>query len=111
MPPLVILQRFSTQDHPVPVIAHDESAAFFPWKGESLEEYWYCILNSLIQPEDYGKGCSPDLIVDDGCDVTILIHEGKKAEDLFLKDGTIPDPTPMDNFEFKIVQTIIKRQL
>ena len=43
--------------------------------------------------------------------MTLLIHEGKRAEDLFLKDGTIPDPRSTDNVEFKIVQTIIKRQL
>ena len=40
----------STQDHTVPVIAHDESAYVFSRKGESLEEYWYCIMNDLIQP-------------------------------------------------------------
>merc|ERR1712238_443409 len=43
--------------------------------------------------------------------VTLLIHEGKKAEDLFLKDGTLPDPSSTDNAEFKIVLTIIKRLL
>ena len=55
-------------------------------------------MNDLIQPEDYGKGCSPDLIVDDGGDKTILVHKVKKAEDLFLKNCTIPDPTPTNNF-------------
>ena len=43
--------------------------------------------------------------------MTLLIHEGKKADDLFLKDGNIPDPISTDNVEFKIVQTIIKHQL
>ena len=43
--------------------------------------------------------------------MTLLIHEGKKAEDLVLKDGTIPDPSSTDNVEFKIFQTVIKRQL
>ena len=43
--------------------------------------------------------------------MTLLIHEGKKAEDLFLKDGTIPDPRSTDTVEFRIVQTVIKRQL
>ena len=102
---------FSTLDHTVPVISHDESAAVFYQKGESLEEYWYCIMNDLIQPEDYGKSHSADLIFDDGGDMTILVHKGKKAGDLFLKDGNIHDPTPTGNFGFKIVQTIIKRQL
>ena len=43
--------------------------------------------------------------------MTLLIHEGKKAQDLFLKDGTIPEPSSMDNSELNIVQTILKRQL
>jgi len=62
-------------------------------------------------PEDDGKGQGCDIIVDDGGDMTLLIHEGKKAEDAFLKDGTLPDPTSTDNAEFKIVLTIIKRGL
>ena len=102
---------FSTQDHTVAVITHDESAALFSWKGESLKEYWDCILNALVYPEYDGKGHRPDLIVDDGGDMTLLVHEGKKAEDLLLKDGTILDPSSTDNAEFKIFQTIIKRQL
>merc|ERR1712194_612641 len=102
---------FSTQDHAAAAIARDESAAVFAWKGESLEEYWECTLNAVTWPEDDGKGCGPDLIVDDGGDLTLLVHEGKKAEDLFLKDGTLPDPSTTDNAEFKIVLTIIKRLL
>ena len=101
----------STQDHTVAVITHDESAAAFSWKGESLEEYWDCILNALIQLEDNGKGRRSDLIIDDGGDMILLIHEGKKAEDLLLKDGTIPDPSSTDNAEFNIFQTIAKRQI
>jgi adenosylhomocysteinase len=102
---------FSTQDHAAAAVARDETAAVFAWKGESLEEYWECTLNALTWPEDDGKGQGPDLIVDDGGDMTLLIHEGKKAEDLFLKDGTLPDPSSTDNAEFKIVLSIIKRLL
>merc|ERR1712087_887999 len=102
---------FSTQDHAAAAIARDESAAVFAWKGESLEEYWECTLNALTWPEDDGKGQGPDLIVDDGGDMTLIIHEGKKAEDAFLKDGTLPDPSSTDNAEFKIVLTILKRLL
>merc|ERR1719253_862238 len=101
---------FSTQDHAAAAIARDESAAVFAWKGETLEEYWECTLSALTWNEDDGKGHGPDIIVDDG-DMTLLIHEGKKAEDAFLKDGTLPDPTSTDNAEFKIVLTIIKRLL
>jgi adenosylhomocysteinase len=102
---------FSTQDHAAAAIARDESAAVFAWKGESLEEYWECTLNALTWQGDDGKGHGPDIIVDDGGDMTLIIHEGKKAEDIFLKDGTLPDPTSTDNAEFKIVLTILKRLL
>ena len=56
------------------VITHDKYSAVFSWKGEILEEYWYFILNVLVYPEDDGKGHRPDLIVDDGDDMTLLIH-------------------------------------
>ena len=101
----------SNQQHTVYVIKDDESDAVFYLKGECLEEYWDCILNAFIQPEDDGKGLRPDLIVDDGGDMTLLIHEGNNAEELLLKDGTIPEPISTDNVEFEIFQTIIKRQL
>lgn len=89
---------FSTQDHAASAIARD-SAAVFAWKGETLEEYWWCTEKALIWPD--GEG--PDLLVDDGGDATLLIHEGVKAEALFAKDGTVPNPDSTDNHEFKIV--------
>ena len=70
---------FSTQEHTVAAIMHVEYAAVFSCKGESLEEYWDCILNALIYPEDDGKGHRPDLIIDDGCDTNLLIRKGKKV--------------------------------
>ena len=101
---------FSTQDHAAAAIARDESAAVFAWKGETLEEYWECTLNAITWPEDAkGDGC--DMIVDDGGDMTLLIHEGVKAEALYEKDGTHPDPDSTDNAEFKCVLGIIKRLL
>jgi len=102
---------FSTQDHAAAAIACDDSAAVFAWKGESLEEYWECTLNAVTWPHDDGKGHGMDIIVDDGGDMTLLIHEGKKAEDQYLKDGTLPDPDSTDNAEFNIVLSIIRRLL
>ena len=102
---------FSTQEHTVDVIVHDESSDVFYWKGESLNKCWDCILNTLIQPQYDGKGHRTDLIVGDRGEITLLIHEVKKAEELLLKDGTIPDPISTDNVEFKTFQTNIKRQL
>jgi adenosylhomocysteinase len=80
----------------------------FAWKGETLEEYWECTMNAVIWPEDNG---GPDIIVDDGSDMTLLIHEGVKAEDAFAADGTLPDPETADNEEMKIVRSILKREL
>ena len=101
---------FSTQDHAAAAIARDGSAAVFAWKGETLEEYWECTLNAITWPVD-AKGDGPDMIVDDGGDMTLLIHEGVKAEKAFEKDGTLPDPDSVDNAEFKCVLNIIKREM
>jgi len=75
------------------------------------EEYWLCTLAALTWPEDDGKGNGPDLIVDDGGDMTLLIHEGIKAEKAFEKDGTLPDPESTDNAEFKVVLGLLKKEL
>jgi len=97
---------YSTQDHAAAAVARD-SAAVFAWKGETLEEYWWCTEQSL----SWENGEGPDMIVDDGGDATLLIHEGEKAEKVYAKDGTLPDPTSTDNAEFKIVLSIIKEGL
>ncbi len=67
---------FSTQDHAAAAIAKAGSAAVFAWKGESLDEYWWCTEQALTWPD----GSGPDLIVDDGGDATLFIHEGVKVE-------------------------------
>lgn len=101
---------FSTQDHAAAAIARDGSAAVFAWKGETLEEYWECTLNAITWPEDAkGDGC--DLIVDDGGDMTLLIHEGVKAEKKYAEDGSLPDPASTSNAEFKIVLALLAREL
>ena len=60
---------FSTQDHAAAAIARD-SAACFAWKGETLEEYWWCTEQAL----EWGNGTGPNMLVDDGGDATLLIH-------------------------------------
>jgi adenosylhomocysteinase len=67
---------FSTQDHAAAAIAQAGTAAVFAWKGESLSEYWWCCEQALVWPD--GRG--PDLIVDDGGDATLMIHDGVRAE-------------------------------
>ena len=98
---------FSTQDHAAAAIVAAKTANVFAWKGESLPEYWDCTNKMLTWP-----GCDgPDILVDDGGDATLLIHEGVKAERAFAKVGTLPDPSSTDNLEFKEVLRIIKEGL
>jgi adenosylhomocysteinase len=77
----------------------------FAWKGETLEEYWDLTEQMLVWPE----GDGPDLLVDDGGDATLLIHEGVKAEREFAKLNILPDPESTTNHEFKLILKVIKR--
>ena len=99
---------FSTQDHAAAAIAEAKTANVFAWKGESLEEYWWCTYQALVWP---GSDDTPNLIVDDGGDATLLIHEGVKAEKAFKENGTIPDPSSTEDPEFKIVLQLIANTL
>jgi len=85
---------FSTQDHAAAAIAKAGTAAVFAWKGETLEEYWWCTEQAITWPD----GTGPDLLVDDGGDATLLIHHGVNVENNpdILKD--IPE-----NKEFRII--------
>lgn len=67
---------FSTQDHAAAAIAKNGSAAVFAWKGETLPEFWWCTEQALLWPD----GTGPDLIVDDGGDATLYVHQGVKIE-------------------------------
>jgi len=67
---------FSTQDHAAAAIAEKGTAKVFAWKGETLEEYWWCTEQALTWPD----GSGPNLIVDDGGDATLIIHQGVKIE-------------------------------
>jgi len=79
---------FSTQDHAAAAIA-ESGVPVYAWKGESLEEYWWCALQALTFNGNEG----PDLIVDDGGDATLLIHKGYELEEYFAKHGTAPEIT------------------
>ena len=85
---------FSTQDHAAAAIAKKGTAAVFAWKGESLEEYCWCLEQALVWPD----GSGPDLIVDDGGDATLMIHEGVKVE----KDPSLLEKT-YEVEEFRIL--------
>merc|ERR1712224_466158 len=98
---------FSTQDHAAAAIAKAGTATVFAWKGETLSEYWWCTEQMMTVP---GKdGC--DQLVDDGGDATLLIHEGRKYETQFAKDGTLPDPASTTNAEFKCVLALIRESI
>ena len=77
---------FSTQDHAAAAIA-DSGVPVFAWKGESLEEYWWCTMQALTFPD----GSGPDLIVDDGGDATLLIHKGYELENFYKKNNYVPE--------------------
>jgi len=96
---------FSTQDHAAAAIAKT-GIPVFAWKGETLEEYWWCTSQALAFPEG-----GPTLIVDDGGDATMLIHMGVEAEDAFAKDGTLPDPDSADNPEMSVILQLIRDEL
>jgi adenosylhomocysteinase len=97
---------FSTQDHAAAAIAK-AGTAVFAWKGETLEEYWWCTLQALSFPE----GGGPSLIVDDGGDATLLIHMGVEAENRYAKDRTLPDPDSTDNEELAIILKLLRDEL
>ncbi len=88
---------FSTQDHAAAAIAR-AGIPVFAWKGETLEEYWWCTAQALNFPD--GKG--PNLIVDDGGDATLLIHKGYQAED----DPSLLDQKPSNKEEAIIINQL-----
>ena len=92
---------FSTQDHAAAAIAA-KGIPVFAWKGETLEEYWWCTEQALTFPE--GKG--PNLIVDDGGDASLLVHKGYKAEE----DASVLDKTP-GNHEEKVILDLLRKIL
>jgi adenosylhomocysteinase len=95
---------FSTQDHAAAAIAVT-GVPVFAWKGESLEEYWDCTLQALTHTGKDGKdGKGPQLVVDDGGDVTLLIHKGYELEE---GDGWVN--TPSGNHEEQVIKDLLKR--
>ena len=93
---------FSTQDHAAAAIVQAGSAAVFAWKGETLEEYWWCAEQALTWPD----GSGPDLIVDDGGDATLLVHMGVKAE----ADPALLQKKP-ENKEMGVIQQRLRESL
>nr|MDA8046204.1 adenosylhomocysteinase [Actinomycetota bacterium] len=93
---------FSTQDHAAAAIAA-AGIPVYAWKGETLEEYWWCTEAALRWPD--GKG--PNMILDDGGDATLLVHLGTECE----RDGRVPDLGPEDSEEFGVIVSTLQRTL
>jgi adenosylhomocysteinase len=91
---------FSTQDHAAAAIAKSGTPVF-AWKGETLEEYWDCTLDAISFPG--GKG--PELVVDDGGDVTLLIHKGYELE----QGDTTWVNSPSGSHEEQVIKNLLKR--
>ncbi len=102
---------FSTQDHAAAAIVvgpdgtpdNPQGIPVFAWKGETLEEYWWCTEQCLRWDGESG----PNMILDDGGDATLLVHKGVEYE----KAGAVPDPSTTDNEEEKVILTTLARSL
>src|SRR3954452_4233114 len=102
---------FSTQDHAAAAIAvgpegtvdDPRGVPVFAWKGETLEEYWWCTEQVLRWPD----GGGPNMILDDGGDATLLVHKGVEFE----KAGAVPDPATAESEEYAVVLALLTHSL
>jgi adenosylhomocysteinase len=102
---------FSTQDHAAAAIAvgrdgtpeDPRGVPVYAWKGETLEEYWWCTEQVLRWPD----GGGPNMILDDGGDATLLVHKGTEYE----QAGRVPDPATAESDEFRIILDLLRRSL
>jgi adenosylhomocysteinase len=108
---------FSTQDHaaaavvvgPEGTVEEPNGVPVFAWKGETLEEYWWCTEQMMTWPDaaDGSAYDGPNMILDDGGDATLLVHKGVEYE----REGEVPDPTSASNPELAIVLGLLQRTL
>jgi adenosylhomocysteinase len=111
---------FSTQDHAAAavVVGPDGTAGapsgvpVYAWKGETLEEYWWCTEKALTWPDDSaspagGAGAGPNMILDDGGDATLLVHKGVEFEEA----GVVPPVESADSEEYAVILSLLQRSL
>ncbi len=102
---------FSTQDEAAAAVVvgpagtpqDPQGVPVFAWKGETLEEYWWCTTQIMLWPD--GEG--PNMILDDGGDATLLVHKGREWEQL----GAVPSPQPEDPEEWKVILETVRAGL
>jgi adenosylhomocysteinase len=102
---------FSTQDHAAAAVAvgpdgtpdDPQGIAVFAWKGETLEEYWWCTEQALTWPD----GQLPNMILDDGGDATLFVHKGAEYE----AAGAVPSPAESDNEEWRVILDRLRNSL
>ena len=102
---------FSTQDHAAAAVVvgpngtaeKPQGVPVFAWKGESLEEYWWCTEQILLWPD----GAGPNMILDDGGDATMLVHKGVEFE----AAGVVPSTSPSDSEEYAVVLDVLRASL
>jgi adenosylhomocysteinase len=105
---------FSTQDHAAAAVVvgpdgtpdDPRGVPVFAWKGETLEEYWWCAEQALLWPGSDGRD-GPNMILDDGGDATLLVHKGAEFE----KRGEVPQPTDDDSEEYQLILELLRRSL
>jgi adenosylhomocysteinase len=105
---------FSTQDHAAAAVvvgpdgttSDPRGVPVFAWKGETLEEYWWCTEQALIWADEDGIS-GPNMILDDGGDATLLVHKGVEYE----REGAVPDPSTAESEELAIVLATLRRVL
>ncbi len=109
---------FSTQDHAAAAVVvgpdgtpeDPRGVPVYAWKGETLEEYWWCTeqaLNWAAHPGADGSEGGPNMILDDGGDATLLVHKGVEYEGA----GAVPDPSTADSEEFAVILSVLQRSL
>jgi adenosylhomocysteinase len=101
---------FSTQDHAAAAVVvgptgtpdNPQGIPVFAWKGETLEEYWWCTDQALTWPDG-----GPNMILDDGGDATMLVHKGTEFESA----GAVPDPAGAESEEFRVFLSLLQRSV
>jgi adenosylhomocysteinase len=108
---------FSTQDHAAAAVAvgpegtpeDPRGVPVYAWKGETLEDYWWCTEQAMRWPDGDGEPeqPGPNMILDDGGDATLLVHKGTEYE----RAGAVPDPASADSEELTVILTLLQRSL